>query len=47
MAANLDSKTQSEVNLVCESGVESYISSKHKENIKANFEKDYSQTGKC
>ena len=39
MVANLDSKTQSEVNLVCDSGVESYISAKHRENIKANFEK--------
>jgi len=39
MAVNLNSKTQSEVNLVCESGVESYIAAKHKENIKANFEK--------
>jgi hypothetical protein len=39
MTIKLDSKTQSEINTVCNLGVEKYISNKHKENIKLNFER--------
>jgi hypothetical protein len=41
MVVKLDSKTQSEVNRVCDSGVETYISKKHKENIMKNLERGF------
>ena len=39
MAIKVDSKTQSEINTVCNSGVAKYISNKHKEDIKNIYEK--------
>jgi len=39
MAIKVDSKTQSEINTVCNLGVAKYISNKHKEDIKVNFER--------
>ena len=41
MVVKLDSKTQSEVNRVCDSGVEVYISKKHKENVMKNLERGF------